>query len=159
MSVDAKAFKRLPPEIRVVCDEAVRELGSKNVDVHKSVDHTHVTIWTPWNSDLAKTLKAVHGFRDTCINHPAAICGVESEQSVSWDLPDNPARFRLVRNSDVTGVSGTGIVAMGIRFTDGTVAMRWLTAARSTVLWDSIEDAERVHGHDGKTKVEWIDKP
>lgn len=33
-------------------------------------------------------------------------------------------RFTLVRHDDVTGVSGTGVVADGVRFPDGVVALR-----------------------------------
>ncbi|MGH7792228.1 MAG: hypothetical protein ACREOB_07915 [Thermodesulfobacteriota bacterium] len=64
--------------------------------------------------------------------------------------------FQLVRDEDVTGVSGVGIVADGIEWPDGIVAMRWKINPRSTVIWDSIEDAEKIHGHDGKTKIEWL---
>lgn len=61
--------------------------------------------------------------------------------------------FDLVRSEDVTGSSGTGIVAHGCIFDDGTVAMRWLTACRSTALYDSIEDVETIHGHNGATVI------
>ena len=64
--------------------------------------------------------------------------------------------FELHRIEDVTGVSGTGTVAEGVQFTDGTVAIRWLTQPASAVFWDSIEDAMKVHGHHGMTKLWWI---
>jgi hypothetical protein len=78
-------------------------------------------------------------------------------------MPDQPTTeprptgrlFTLQRDEDVTGVSGTGPVAHGIQFPDGTVALRWSTSTASTVLWNSIEDAIRVHGHDGRTRVVW----
>lgn len=67
-------------------------------------------------------------------------------------------RFLLNRTEDVTGVSGTGTVAEGVEFTDGTVALAWIVGAhRSLVLWHSIESVRAVHGHDGRTVVEWID--
>ena len=66
-------------------------------------------------------------------------------------------RFDLVREEDETGISGTGIVAEGVQFQDGRIAMRWLTHARSTVLWDNIDDAIAIHGHNGKTSVKWWD--
>jgi len=66
-------------------------------------------------------------------------------------------RFNLVRNEDETGVSGTGTVAQGIEFNDGTCAMRWLTAKASVAFYDSILDLEQIHGHGGKTVVDWID--
>ena len=66
-------------------------------------------------------------------------------------------RFNLVRNEDESGVSGTGVVAQGIQFDDGTCAMRWLTAKSSVAFYDSISDLESIHGHGGKTVVGWID--
>lgn len=35
----------------------------------------------------------------------------------------------------------------GVVFSDGRVALRWLTEHRSTVAWDSFEDMMEVHGH------------
>lgn len=67
-------------------------------------------------------------------------------------------RFHLVRLVDHTGVTGTGVVAQGIRFSDGTVVVRWLGDHASTVVWSSIESAVHVHGHGGHTTVEWIDQ-
>ncbi len=66
-------------------------------------------------------------------------------------------RFKLQRLDDVTGISGTGIVAEGVKFSDGTIAIRWKSEYPSTVVWQSIEDAIKVHGHDGKTEIIWID--
>jgi len=64
--------------------------------------------------------------------------------------------FRLLRDRDVSGVSGTGIVAEGVQFTDGTVAIRWLTEKASTVIWANLDDAMSIHGHDGATQVVWL---
>lgn len=66
-------------------------------------------------------------------------------------------RFKLVRAVDATGISGTGRVAEGVQFRDGTCVMRWLTDTRSTAYYDSIEDLVTIHGHGGQTVVEWID--
>jgi hypothetical protein len=66
-------------------------------------------------------------------------------------------RFYLDRTVDETGVSGTGIVAEGVVFRDGTVALRWRTATSSTTIFGSLLDVERVHGHAGKTKIVFID--
>lgn len=68
-----------------------------------------------------------------------------------------PRRFHLVRDIDETGTSGVGTVVEGLEFTDGTVALRWLTATTSTAIYASIADVETIHGHGGKTRVEWID--
>lgn len=61
--------------------------------------------------------------------------------------------FVLRRNEDETGISGTGIVAHGIVFPDGTVAMRWATEIASTAIYSSVEAVETIHGHGGKTQV------
>lgn len=66
-------------------------------------------------------------------------------------------RFKLLRHHDVSGVSGTGIVAEGIQFTDGTVVIRWYGVHPSTVVWPSIDDAMAVHGHQGSTEIQWTD--
>jgi hypothetical protein len=65
--------------------------------------------------------------------------------------------FRLIRERDATGMSGTGVVAEGVEFTDGTVAMRWLSEYRSTALWSDITAAMKVHGHNGFTHVQWLE--
>lgn len=61
--------------------------------------------------------------------------------------------FNLVRNQDVSGVSGTGVVAQGVEFDDGTCAMRWLTGTASTAVYASLQDVETIHGHGGATQV------
>jgi hypothetical protein len=68
-------------------------------------------------------------------------------------------RFRLIRHEDVSQVSGVGVVAHGVQFPDGPCALRWSTPGMppSTAVWESIEAIEAVHGHQGKTEVDWID--
>lgn len=66
-------------------------------------------------------------------------------------------RFQLVRHVDVSGVSGTGAVAEGVEFTDGTVSLRWYGEWPTTSLWPDIRAVEAVHGHNGATTVDWID--
>lgn len=68
-----------------------------------------------------------------------------------------PRRFQLQRAHDVSGVSGTGVVAFGVMFPDQTVAIRWRGRHASTVVWERLDDAIAVHGHSGATTVEWID--
>lgn len=68
-----------------------------------------------------------------------------------------PYRFRLVRHEDETGVSGTGLVADGAMFSDGHAVLRWRTKFKSTTVYASMQDVEAIHGHQGKTHVEWID--
>lgn len=66
-------------------------------------------------------------------------------------------RFVLQREEDASGVSGTGIVAEGVEFTDGTATIRWLTHYSSTGIYDSIKPLDAIHGHEGKTRVVWLD--
>ena len=47
-------------------------------------------------------------------------------------------RFELHRDHDVSGVSGTGLVAEGALFSDGVAVVRWLTDIRSTVVWEDV---------------------
>ncbi|MFI8278549.1 hypothetical protein ACIGBH_27485 [Streptomyces sp. NPDC085929] len=66
-------------------------------------------------------------------------------------------RFHLLRHADVSGVSGTGIVADGVLWPDGTASLRWRGERPSTVHWDRIADAKAVHGHGGATEIVWDD--
>ncbi len=66
-------------------------------------------------------------------------------------------RFITVRDTDVSGVSGTGVVTEGIEFTDGTVVIRWLGELKSTAVYPDIDTFIKIHGHDGATKVQWVD--
>jgi hypothetical protein len=59
---------------------------------------------------------------------------------------------------DETGVSGTGVVAEGCAYTDGSVAIRWMSAVPSWNLYSSVADMEKITGHNGKTKVIWKDE-
>jgi hypothetical protein len=70
-----------------------------------------------------------------------------------------PRRFHLQRDHDVTGVSGTGRVADGIVWSDGTVSVRWLGDRPSTVFWDDLAHAVHVHGHGGHTRIVLLDSP
>jgi len=73
------------------------------------------------------------------------------------DGPDDPRRFLLVRHQDVSGVSGTGTVAEGVVFSDGTAALRWRSAHASTAVYDSIDTLTAIHGHGGNTEIHFID--
>lgn len=66
--------------------------------------------------------------------------------------------FNLVRDIDVSGVSGTGVVAEGVEFSDGVVALRWTTEwPTSTVLHDrGIDSILAIHGHEGRTHIEFL---
>ncbi len=66
-------------------------------------------------------------------------------------------RFVLNRIEDETGISGTGHIADGVQFDNLKCVLCWRTAISSVAVYDSIEILEDIHGHNGKTVVEWID--
>lgn len=62
-------------------------------------------------------------------------------------------KFYFLRHIDVNGYSGTGVVAEGVIFDDGTGAFTWLTPMKTvTTFWD-MADIDFMHGHGGKTDV------
>ncbi|WP_241968358.1 hypothetical protein [Streptomyces sp. ICBB 8177] len=75
------------------------------------------------------------------------------------ELPElEPRRFYLQRHLDVTGASGTGVVAWGVAWPDGSASIRWVREPASVVFWPGgVTDAEWVHSHGGATEVVWID--
>lgn len=66
-------------------------------------------------------------------------------------------RFYLNRIEDETGISGTGIVTEGVQFSDGSCAMRWIGSKTSLCFYKNIQDVIDIHGHQGKTVVQWVD--
>lgn len=66
-------------------------------------------------------------------------------------------RFHFLRLEDASGISGCGVVAEGVIFSNGKVALEWLSNHASINLYDSIDDVEFVHGHEGRTKIIYDD--
>jgi hypothetical protein len=71
-------------------------------------------------------------------------------------------RFKLLRTSDVSGVSGTGTVAEGAQFSNGQCVMRWFGIRSSIGIYKSIEDLIAIHDHsgtehEGKNRIIWLD--
>ena len=65
--------------------------------------------------------------------------------------------FILARNEDETGVSGTGVVAHGIKWLNGEMVLHWPSRGGTTAFYKSADQLEAIHGHGGKTVIEWID--
>jgi hypothetical protein len=61
--------------------------------------------------------------------------------------------FWLRRNEDLTGISGTGIVAEGNIFSNGTAIMHWLSKESTFETFEEIEQVTRLHGHNGRSEV------
>ena len=66
-------------------------------------------------------------------------------------------RFELQRDVDLSGVSGTGLIAAGCCWPDGSVVLHWLTGSEGTSTFPSIEKLLETHGHQGATRIEWLD--
>lgn len=64
-------------------------------------------------------------------------------------------KFHIERHEDVSGLSGTGIVAVGVMYPTGLCIMEWVTPIKSLGQYHSIADLEALHGHEGRTKVVW----
>lgn len=67
---------------------------------------------------------------------------------------DKVKPFYLLRHVDLTGTSGTGVVAMGAIMPSGQVFLEW--TASNHVSWnmfDNIEDVNLINGHDGNTEI------
>jgi len=85
---------------------------------------------------------------------------VTTSPAVAADEPGRPTRrFELHRITDITGVSGTGVVADGVVFPDGVVALRWRSDWPTSVVFHDrgIESVQAVHGHGGATRIVWLD--
>jgi hypothetical protein len=71
-----------------------------------------------------------------------------------------PRAFVLVRHRDVSGVSGTGVVAEGTVWSDGSACLRWPGRHGAAVFWPGgVQAIEAVHDHHGSTQVRYLDDP
>ena len=66
-------------------------------------------------------------------------------------------RFHLERAKDMSGISGVGVVAFGVLFGDGKIALHWEGNHSSLNIYNSVDDLIYIHGHDGSTKIIWDD--
>lgn len=82
---------------------------------------------------------------------------LEALRQLMVERRDAPRRFFLQRDHDVSGVSGTGHVADGVLWPDGTASVRWRGQHPSIVFWASWEAVEAIHGHQGATTLVWLD--
>ncbi len=53
--------------------------------------------------------------------------------------------FKIIRNEDVSGVSGIGHVIDGVVFEDGTTVIQWLRKWKSIAIYKSFEEFKAVH--------------
>lgn len=66
-------------------------------------------------------------------------------------------RFVFLRDEDETGVSGTGLVVEGVMYSDGRCHYRWMTEHRTDQMADSLDKLEIIHGHNGRTRIVFLD--
>lgn len=64
--------------------------------------------------------------------------------------------FRLNRKVDVSGVSGTGIVAFGTEYPNGKVTLCWNTRFSSVAVYDSMQDVVEIHCHGDSSMIEVV---
>lgn len=75
-----------------------------------------------------------------------------------------PRTFIAQRDEDVSGVSGEGVIAEGVMFSDGWVVTHWLDKPPmhepKTDVWHNkgTTPFERIHGHGGSTRILWTDE-
>lgn len=91
-------------------------------------------------------------------NHPndwEAMCKELATLAPSHNLPIGV--FKLERETDVTGVSGTGTVAYGIEFgSTGGVLIGWVGEHQTITHHRNRESVEAIHCHNGATKIVWL---
>ncbi|MDT0306852.1 hypothetical protein RM780_07730 [Streptomyces sp. DSM 44917] len=69
-----------------------------------------------------------------------------------------PRRFHLQRHTDVVGATGTGHVADGVVWPDGTATVHWRGEDNSDAFWSTgIPGIRRRSCHDGATEIVWDD--
>jgi hypothetical protein len=101
-------------------------------------------------------------FRDRLINElpPVLRAGVQA-RVVSGEKTPKIRKFHLNRVKDESGVSGTGIVAVGVVLPSGRAIMEW-TSTRTGIpgfeLHDNVENVEAIHGHAGATEIVFDDE-
>ena len=75
----------------------------------------------------------------------------------STERPTYMRRFVFERFEDVGGMSGTGDVVEGVEFSNGWVALTWRTHLTSVCFYPNIKTAVAIHGHEGRTRLRWVD--
>lgn len=93
--------------------------------------------------------------RTSCRNQAKGESMVRKPNHIS--LNSQMRRFMLIRVEDLTGVSGTGEVAEGTVFSSGLAVIHWLREPYAMGVYQSLEDVITVHGHEGRTQLQFID--
>ena len=118
---------------------------------------------TSWHMEALDDLAACVAERDEARAEVERLTA-DAGKRLSWAIfavRDHDAYaqpFVLMRDTDVSGVSGTGVVADGVAFPDGTVALRWRGGNPTSVVFhdNGVESVEAIHGHGGATRLVWL---
>ena len=70
-------------------------------------------------------------------------------------------RFKLVRTTDITGISGTGEIAVGVQWPDQSATLFWLKT-ETNGYYKSLDQLQQIHCYNDASgqpnaRVEWID--
>ncbi len=104
------------------------------------------------NVVLLVTLFYKRSFRQYCEGM------MEDEQLRPTSVRPEFRRYLLVRDDDVSGVSGEGLVCEIAEFSDGHAALHWLGKwPLTTPHPEGIKQIEKIHGHNGKTRLVPVD--
>lgn len=137
--------------------QAVLARGHR-VEIEGEDGRTLVSLAVPWDGALSSTLRSA-GFRQSAPYGDYGHCTPPEMQGWYWErrppseVTAKARTFALLRDTDETGISGTGRVAEGVLFSNGRVALTWLTKHTSVSVYDSMDAVEAIHGHGGKTRV------
>ena len=99
--------------------------------------------------------------RALCKEHAQEVLDGNKIELKPYRMPGvepTPRLFIIDRSKDNSGISGVGVVAEGVQYTDGTVVIRWITETATTALFDSIEDVQKVHGYRGDSVIKFLDE-
>ncbi|MEK1828906.1 hypothetical protein AAAC51_07100 [Priestia megaterium] len=65
-------------------------------------------------------------------------------------------QFYLHRLEDVSGVSGTGVIGRGVIMPSGHAVMEWTTKRKSIAIYESVNEMQILHAHNGKTELVYL---
>ncbi|MEU1373014.1 hypothetical protein ABZ442_05030 [Streptomyces triculaminicus] len=142
----------------VIEDQGPRDHESRPESLSGAHIFSAGSTWHGWRCSGGPGCAGAHE-----LGHPTLDSARTSyEQHVAATHGPQPTRtsrtFVLQRDVDHSGVSGTGVVADGCLWPDGTATIRWRGPRPSTVHWQRLDDAIAVHGHGGATRIIWTDE-
>lgn len=82
---------------------------------------------------------------------------MDKQDNIPLSKRTSMRRLILKRAQDDSGVSGTGIVAEGVEFSNGQVVIAWYGHKNSIAIYPNRKILEEIHGHEGHTSIEIID--